>query len=326
MLSTVVWYALQPAAVAIAWCLLGAILLETGLASRRAFLRHQGFLLLASSFVRLFFINIELASGPRLYTMLPLAAIYAYIYQRLYASDDASHGDRIAGAVSAWFALGTAATLLYFSLRPGWVSTGGAILAFAILLLARILRRPLFTAQAVMLILLTAARTLAFNILSSEPLSVHFTQSRIFMVSVTCALLFAALPIAFSLRKQQLPAEPHGPDRLSLILRHPEQVLFFAPLMILFALIPIQLRAGMITVGWSALGLFAFLFALMVSERSFRLAGLGVLLVGVGKIITVDIWNASPTDRYITLIVMGAALLFVSFLYSRYRETILELL
>lgn len=52
----------------------------------------------------------------------------------------------------------------------------------------------------------------------------------------------------------------------------------------------------------------------------------GLLLTGVGKIIAVDIWHASPTDRYITLIVMGAALLFVSFLYSRYRETVLELL
>jgi uncharacterized membrane protein len=82
----------------------------------------------------------------------------------------------------------------------------------------------------------------------------------------------------------------------------------------------------MITVGWSVLGLLTFLFALVVSERSFRLTGLGLLLAGVGKIIAVDIWHASPTDRYITLIVMGAALLFVSFLYSRYRETILELL
>jgi uncharacterized membrane protein len=110
------------------------------------------------------------------------------------------------------------------------------------------------------------------------------------------------------------------------ILRHPEQVLFFAQLAILFAFVPIQLRAGMMTVGWSALGLLTFLFALSVGERSFRLAGLGVLLVGVGKIVTVDIWQASPTDRYITLIVMGAALLLVSFLYSRFRETILELL
>jgi uncharacterized membrane protein len=82
----------------------------------------------------------------------------------------------------------------------------------------------------------------------------------------------------------------------------------------------------MITIGWSAQGVLVFLFALTVKERSYRLAGLALLLLGVAKILTVDIWHANPSDRYITLIVMGAALLSVSFLYSRYRETLLRFL
>jgi uncharacterized membrane protein len=82
----------------------------------------------------------------------------------------------------------------------------------------------------------------------------------------------------------------------------------------------------MITVAWSTLGIITFLFALLVQERNFRLAGLGLLLLGVGKILVIDMWNLAPTDRYITLIVMGAALLLVSFLYTRYREAILKLL
>jgi uncharacterized membrane protein len=81
----------------------------------------------------------------------------------------------------------------------------------------------------------------------------------------------------------------------------------------------------MITVAWSALGIITFLFALLVQERSFRLAGLALLLLGVGKILVVDVWKLAPTDRYITLIVMGAALLLVSFLYTRYQEAILKL-
>jgi uncharacterized membrane protein len=82
----------------------------------------------------------------------------------------------------------------------------------------------------------------------------------------------------------------------------------------------------MITVTWSALGVGVFLLALLVHERSYRFAGLGLLLLGVGKILFVDIWHLAPTDRYITLIVMGIALLLVSFLYTRYRETILKFL
>jgi uncharacterized membrane protein len=60
--------------------------------------------------------------------------------------------------------------------------------------------------------------------------------------------------------------------------------------------------------------------------RRFRLAGLSLLMLCVGKILFVDIWHATHTDRDLTLIVLGVALLSVSFLYSRYRETILKLL
>ena len=82
------------------------------------------------------------------------------------------------------------------------------------------------------------------------------------------------------------------------------------------------LRRGLITVGWSALGVLVFLFALWVRERSFRLAGLGLLLLAVAKIVVIDVWDLSPRDRYLTFITLGSALLLVSFLYSRYREAI----
>lgn len=86
------------------------------------------------------------------------------------------------------------------------------------------------------------------------------------------------------------------------------------------------MRAGMITVAWSALRIATFLFALLVQERTFRLGGLGLLLLGVGKILLINMWKLALTDRYITLIVMGAGLLLISFLYARYREAILKLL
>jgi hypothetical protein len=46
----------------------------------------------------------------------------------------------------------------------------------------------------------------------------------------------------------------------------------------------------------------------------------------VGKIILRDAWGLAPRDRYITFIILGAALLLVSFLYSKYRETIRQFL
>jgi hypothetical protein len=46
----------------------------------------------------------------------------------------------------------------------------------------------------------------------------------------------------------------------------------------------------------------------------------------VMKIIAVDAWRLAPRDRYLTFIVLGASLLLVSFLYSKYRETIRQFL
>ena len=98
------------------------------------------------------------------------------------------------------------------------------------------------------------------------------------------------------------------------------------PFALLAILLAVKLTGGSITIGWIALGLAAFLAALPIGERSYRLAGLSLLMLGLGKILALDIWSATPTDRYLTLIVTGGALSLVSFLYSKYRETILKFL
>ena len=88
----------------------------------------------------------------------------------------------------------------------------------------------------------------------------------------------------------------------------------------------IEMEHGMVTVSWGLEGVAIFLFALWVGERSFRLTGLGLLLLCVAKILVVDVWRLGAQDRYLTLIVLGAALLLVSFLYTRHREAIRQYL
>jgi uncharacterized membrane protein len=91
-------------------------------------------------------------------------------------------------------------------------------------------------------------------------------------------------------------------------------------------MLALKMKTGMITVSWGVEGVLVFLFALAVNERSFRLTGLGLLLLCVGKVMALDVWGLEPRDRYITLIVVGVALMLVSFLYTRYRDTIRQYL
>jgi uncharacterized membrane protein len=110
------------------------------------------------------------------------------------------------------------------------------------------------------------------------------------------------------------------------LIRRPEQVFFFVAVSLLTVLLALDMRHGMVTVSWGMEGLAVFLLALKLRERSFRLTGLGLLLLCVGKIVVVDAWRLTLRDRYLTLIILGGVLLLVSFLYTRHREAVRQYL
>jgi hypothetical protein len=336
LLSLLLWYELKPANLALGWSILALVLLELGINLRKTYLRHQACTLFAASFIALCANNLHLTHAPNLYTTLPVIALYFWVYERL-RSRATTGFDRIASTAAAWCASIAVAALLYVELSTpwsatspyaSWIAISWAALALLAIAAAWALKRRLFLAQALVLLIAAALRALAFNLYPPTPIT--FTTGRLFTVSATSAVMLLALPFAFAIRRyhRAKAADPLAPEPTlqSILFGRPEQPFFFVPLVLITVLLAVQLRAGMITIAWSALGLMTFLFALAVAERSFRLAGLSLLMLCVGKILCIDIWQATPTDRYITLIVLGIALLAVSFLYSRYRETILKLL
>jgi hypothetical protein len=335
LLGALFWFELQPAAIAIAWGGLGLVLFDAGTIFRRSCLRHQGYALFAASFVRIFLWDLnfwptEVApTGPRqvdhhLYTVIPLIASYIWVYHRTQTALAESEFDRALGLLAAWLGTAAATALLYLELSPESVAVGWALLALVLISAAWLLGRGLFTAQALALLAAAAGRVLLFNLFVSPTPATPLWNTRTATIGAACAAMLLCLPMAFAIRR----ASAKDPDDSGWkpLLHHPEQPFFFVPYALLAILIAFELRTGMITLGCIALGLAAFLAALPIGERSYRLGGLGLLLLGLGKIVLVDIWSASPTDRYLTLILTGVALLLVSFLYSRYRETILKLL
>ena len=151
-----------------------------------------------------------------------------------------------------------------------------------------------------------------------------FWHGTLLHLSVAALVLIAALPFAFKVRGPEFWAGASIllPEPFVAVLSKPEQWFFFAPFGVMVVALAVKLSSGHITIAWSLLGLGTFLFALVVGERSFRLAGLGLLLVSVAKILLMDVWALAPPDRYVTLIVLGTALLAVSFLYTKFSEKI----
>jgi hypothetical protein len=308
-------------------------------------LRWQGYLLVALAFAN--YLGEELPNtlwglsgalpaggfsltGSLLLGVLALAAAGYWLLERTRnRCSRAEHAVGIAADV-----LGTISLLVWLDVRlpfylPGsavWITSIWAAMASALLALAWLMRRRPFLVQAVALAVLVVLRAFVFDLFAADGAS--FWHGPLFHLGVTGLILLAGLPFAFRVRGPEfwVGASLGLPDQFEAAIRRPEQWFFFAPFALEVVALAVRLNSGHITIGWSVLGLGAFLFALAVGERSFRLAGLGLLMVSVVKIPLVDFWSLSMTDRYITLIVLGVALLSVSFLYTRFSKVIRKFL
>ena len=336
LVGILIWDEMPALNVALGWMALGIVLLEIGLRLKAGFLRWQGYTALTASFVQLLMANLDVPTppgqiSPRMTRIVPLAAAYFYADWRLRwagmrwtgigesrTRPGSAVGEDLdrAGTVFSYFGTISVAALLYFELTSPWVATGWAAQALAVIAVAWTVKRRDYLYQSYLLVAAVALRSATFNFLQPAIGVVLFNQVRRYNLGAAIALLFAGLPFAFLLRRAasdraQREFPPGG---------RPEQVFFFVPFLLLTALIAFESTRGQLTVNWGIEGVAVFLVAVWVGERSFRLAGLGLLLLCVAKIFLIDVWGLDPQSRYITLIILGGALVLVSFLYTRHKE------
>jgi hypothetical protein len=345
LLALLAWYELRPVGVADAWMVGGLILFELGLARQKLSLRLQAYAAFTASFLRIFFVNLNATGNPgeispRFYTVVPLALGFFYAYWRL---QEGSHdlpknnlpenallkaeGRFRVAELCCWLGTITFAALMRFELEADWVSGAWAALVFALFVIAWRTGRRVFLHQGLVVTVGVLFRTVMHNFYERSYFSAPAWESRWITVGTAAALLLAALPFAFQLRKKNNENRKTGLlGLLQSIVRRPEQLLFFIAVGLLTVLLAVEMRHGMVTLSWGVEGLAVFVLALLLAERSFRLAGLGLLLLCVGKILLVDVWRLDPRDRYLTFIVLGGALLLVSFLYTRNREALRQYL
>ena len=337
LVGLLAWYELRPVSVAVVWAVGALLLLETGVARNSPALRLQAYAALIAAFLRLFFVNLNAAGvpgeiSPRFYTVVPIALGLFYVYWRLGEAGESLHSfERKCrpAELCCWMGMITIASLMRFELPADWVGAAWAALAFALVAIAWRSTRRIFLHQALLVSVGVMFRTILHNFYERSYFPAPAWQSRWVCVGVTIALLIAAQPMLFQLRVRKSGHTGSASiwvRSCRAVARRPEQLFFFISAMLLTVLLALEMRHGMVTLSWGVEALAIFLFALWVGERSFRLTGLGLLLLCVGKILVVDVWRLQPSDRYLTLIVLGGALLLVSFLYTRHREAIRQYL
>lgn len=331
--SWLLWSELQPVAVAVGLSLFGLLLFEFADWRRILQLRLQSFVVLAAAFARIFFVNLTAASlpgervGPRLFTVAPIAVILFYVWARLNARRDPEpRTGWVPLSLFAWLGSATVVSLLYFEIAPEWIVVSWAVVILALLAAGHFLRHEVFLQQATLLVAGTTVRALAHNLFGGSYFTASVWHGSILVLSVASLLMLASLRLAFAVRTRLAAQPPTARLSRLLAIHRLDQWLFFSPLLLAAVTIFVRMHPGMITLAWGVEGLLAIVLGLLASQRSYRIAGLALLLLCVAKIIALDAWRLSQRDRYLTFIVLGAALILVSTLYGRFRETVRKLL
>ena len=322
-----VWRELSPLNVALGWIVFGLVLFEIGYLAKSLNWRLQAYFVFAFAFARIFVVNVDAPRSELLATTLPLAIVFYYACWRLQSSNNdflSVDAQMQIGPILSYLGSATVATVLNSWLMPSWVAAGWAGLALALIAVAWGVRYEPFLHQGYILVGAVFTRVVTFNLVQDRLHTTDWMESRTFHVGVAAAVLFAGLAFAFPLRKRYAEARNKSRDAagVAALLQRPEQVFFFIPLMLVTILIGNDVASGLVTMAWGIEAVAVFIFALVVQERSFRLTGLGLLLLCVGKILALDVWRQQKSDRFITFIILGLALLVVSFLYTRYSEAI----
>lgn len=323
------------AAVALAWSIFGVALFEFGVFRKSLNWRFEGYVALALAFVRLCMMNLSASPRDLLLYTLPVAMAFYYVYVRLTlvagtnsARDFAADSQFQAAPVLAYAG---SATLVLFT--RGYFERGPSLIAWAVLALlfiaiAWFAQQEVFLHHSVALAFLLFLRTFSYELFTRFHAIGTWFSDRVWYVAGACGILFACQAFAFPLRARLAVEDKEDTSEsgiapaVSRFFRRPEQIYFFLPMILVTFLILQEVSTGRVTIAWGIEAVVAFLFALIVGERSYRLAGLSLLLGCVGKILVLDVWRQQRSDRYITFIILGVALLLVSFLYTRYSETI----
>ncbi len=309
LVALLAWYELLPISVAVAWTIAAIVLLEVGVTKSWPHLRYEAYALLAGAFVRVFVVNLNGASAPRLYTVIPIVLGFLFAYERVRID------------AFAWLAMTSVVALLRFQLGADAVAIAWAAMTLLLVAFAKVSARRVFLHIGEALAVVTLVRAVIHNLYERTYFPPPASAPRWVLVSVVSVLLFATLVFAFRLRR---PVS--GSPMWQFIDGHPEQILFFTPLLLVTILLGTEMRLGMLTVAWGLEAVVVFLFALWVGERSYRLSGLALLLLCVGKIFVFDFWRLSLRDKALTGIIVGVALIGVSVLYTRKRDAILQYL
>ena len=298
LVSLLMWYELQPLSVAVGWAVFGLVLFEYGLWRKTRQFRFQAYLALAPPSVEssLQILRQVTPANSGVRACIPCSPLRSSCFLSTRSWVLASKLPTTIGGCTfdmllAYLGTGTVVALLYFQFPNEWLVTAWAVVVFALFGMSLFLDRPIFLHQGLLLTLCACTRSVMHNLFGASYFTGRDWTGRYPRSGLrhrrAAGLSAVRIPLARS-----LPGTGPRLGALERLARHPEQLMFFAPVLLLTLMLALKMRSGMVTVSWGIEGLSITVFAFLINERSFRLTGLLLLLVCFAKILLVDMSGA----------------------------------
>ena len=326
-LTLAVFIQLDPKLVTFFWALEALLLTSLAFKFRSETLKVSSFVVgLATTFKAVLydttslqaFDSANILNSTRMLSLL-FTVLCFYIIYKIFETNQEILGDddiKISKTYS-WVASGLLilTIILEFSDKyPFFVTVVFALLALAYLFLSKIGKRTAF-AQSVVIFGLLALKIILLDSrnLNSFQIENFFSSTRFFSFLIGIATFYISSYYLEIKKSLLIMSEKNLPIIYS-----------YTGTLLAFILIMIEMKEFWISVGWSVLALVVL--GVAYRKKFLRLQGMLLLSITILKVFIYDTRGLETIYRTVSYMVLGMILLLVSFIYTKYKEKLKEII
>jgi len=326
------WLDLPKVLTAPAWMIFGAVLLQLGINNNNRHQRIQGYILTMGAFLRLVMSNMVITGGVsflsyRLMTCVPVIVLLYYCYLAVSEkrfSDIAVENEKNIRVPYAYLIFISIMFLIYYELPKSLVAAAWALTGIIYMSSAIKNERSGHNLLISSFAGISAFMHLTFvNILVPKYLvtgRINFSS-----ILITLFVLYAG-DILFLQTGKKITPENDNAGKIKKMLRDPALLLGALGTAAACALLFTLFSGVMLSVSLALFGLGLFLAGFIIKERNWRIYGLWILLFTIVKAFLIDLRQLGTLPYIFSLIMLGVMMLFVSYLYTKYKDKIKNIL
>lgn len=326
------WLDLPKVLTAPAWVILGVILLQVGVMKDNRHQRIQGYILTIGAFTRLLMSNMLVTGGISIlsYRMITCVPVLLVLYYCVMLLQDEKTEAVLAGSekkmvfVFSYMVFTIIMVLVWYEVSKALVAPVWGLIAVAYSLRGVFSKKDHYLSISSIAAVAAAMRGIFVNVVQSKYL-VGAESPLIYSVA-TIAMLFSGN--IFYLVSKSVKSGIAGSDEggIKRFLHSSRLVYGFTATVLLTVLLAVKLTGVLLTVSLGIEGMLLLLAGFGLKDKEWRIFGLVILLMTLAKAFLVDLRQLSTLYYILSLIVLGIALLFVSYLYTKHKDKIKKLM